>query len=90
VALAIKVVITIAAMWYVNRQRNQIKPDIVYQRRKRRQIQLQDMANTTSSTHRTVDVDLEAAHPVAPVPRRPEHTSGLSWSSQESAAKAIL
>ena len=36
VVLAVTVVITIAAMWYILRQMNLVKPQVIYERRKAR------------------------------------------------------
>ncbi|KAF4583970.1 Tlg2-vesicle protein [Pleurotus pulmonarius] len=40
IVLAITILITIAAMWYILRQMNKVKPEIIYARRKARQAKL--------------------------------------------------
>ncbi|KAI3611440.1 cytoplasm protein [Moniliophthora roreri] len=52
IVLAITFLITVAAMWYILRQMNKVKPEVIYARRKARQVKL--MRNTLYGNDSTV------------------------------------
>ncbi|KAF8654833.1 hypothetical protein AX16_003353 [Volvariella volvacea WC 439] len=51
VVLAITLVITALAMWYILREMNRVKPDVIYQRRKARQSKLPKTEYTYTKWH---------------------------------------
>ncbi|KAL9709049.1 hypothetical protein Ac2012v2_007863 [Leucoagaricus gongylophorus] len=50
IVLAITILITVAAMWYILHRMNQIKPKVIYARRKARQAKLERQQISTRST----------------------------------------
>ncbi|KAJ2913275.1 hypothetical protein MD484_g7139, partial [Candolleomyces efflorescens] len=50
VVLALTILITAVAMWYILRQMNKVKPQIIYKRRKARQAKLSRASSTFSSS----------------------------------------
>ncbi|KAF9039593.1 hypothetical protein BDZ89DRAFT_1156808 [Hymenopellis radicata] len=60
VVLAVTFLITIAAMWYIYRQMNKVKPQVIYERRKARQAKL---ANAYSPGPSTSEVNIPLTSP---------------------------
>jgi hypothetical protein len=46
--LLVTVVVTVLAMRYISKQQKAVKPDVIHERRKRRQLQLQSLAHGSS------------------------------------------
>ncbi|KAK7691169.1 hypothetical protein QCA50_006272 [Cerrena zonata] len=65
IVISVTVIVTILAMWWINKKMNDIKPIVIYERRKARQLKLNGFS--VSETHPDVP-DLEANAP-------PHHSS---------------
>jgi hypothetical protein len=82
VVLAVTMLITVAAMWYIFRQMNKVKPEVIYARRKARQNKLTKIGNLSPSevaSSSEIPLTAPAANNVfAPEPIRMTNAYGYS------------
>ncbi|KIY63711.1 hypothetical protein CYLTODRAFT_493693 [Cylindrobasidium torrendii FP15055 ss-10] len=81
VVIAVTFIITIAAMWYIYRQMNKVKPDIIYARRKARQAKMARAADGTSPYSFTPDSQTSEINLITPRPQYSFTPKGTSTGS---------
>lgn len=71
VFIGVTIAVSYIAMYYIGKKQKLIAPEIVYQRRKRRQARLQEEEDARVAVGGHPKPDLESGI-VAPIPRRPQ------------------
>ncbi len=77
VVLAVTFLITIAAMWYIYRQMNKVKPQVIYERRKARQAKVAKAYSPGPSTSE-VNIPLTSPKPQYPFASSPHQFGSTS------------